>query len=305
MVDHPLPRDLVAHIRNTGLPLRGGGSITIPQYLCANPANGGNENAEMLQVALNGLIAGGAGAHAAATGDPDHGRVFMGQGKLSSVAYYLNFIHDNIDRLARQRLNPTSGPYQRARTAGVDRPTFQLYVDRNPQQPLIPMIEDKMFGWDCIGFVWQYMVGIGLVTGYRRYSPFQFFNVFEPVHDADEAGPLGVVVWAENQHIGLIDAVVNRRTMPSGQKRLTIDLAQCTTNRRTGMFGPQLNAEVELIQTGEEASVGTWNRGRVTARVFTMRPNGRPAAPFGGRVLLGRLNDAAFLQTLGCQLTDV
>jgi hypothetical protein len=273
--------------------------------LCASPENGGNANAEMLQLVLNALVPGGSATHAANTGDPHHGRVFMGQGKLTSVAYYLNFVMDNLDRIARQRLTAASGPYQRARTAGVERPTFQVYVDRIPQQPLAAMIEDKMFGWDCIGFVWQYLVGIGLVSGYRGYSPFQFFNIFEPVHDADEAGPLGIVVWAGNQHIGLIDAVVNRRTTAGGQKRLTVDLAQCTSNSRTGMYGPQLNAEVDLIQTGEEESVRTWNRGRVSARVFTMRTNGRPAVPFGGRVLLGRLNDAAFLQTLGMQLSEL
>ena len=104
--------------------------------------------------------------------------------------------------------------------------------------PLQAMVDDRMFGLDCIGFVGRYLEASG-ARGYHGMYPRNYLSVFPPVRDIREVDDLCILVWVSGSHIAIIDRVVERHP-----NRLVVDICQSSGG------GPQLNTRATLTRLG-------------------------------------------------------
>lgn len=92
------------------------------------------------------------------------------------------------------------------------------------------MVEKKVFGMDCIGFVSQYLVYAGVWDGYKTYYPADYRREFKPVKSLSEVTRLCLVIW-NNYHIGIID---NVQDYVFQKDELMVDICQSSSGEAKG-----------------------------------------------------------------------
>src|ERR1041385_4547230 len=145
------PSQFVNQLINPGLTVRGHPDpVALRTYLCANPSNGGNLNALRLMSAVRAVVRDTPDEQLIAEMEDGFVKVFTGQGKPEIVVRLMAIIW-------RRRAD------------------FAAYVDRSNRpvlqhfftqaNPLQAMVNDHMFGLDCVGFVGRYLQAAGVFRG--------------------------------------------------------------------------------------------------------------------------------------------
>jgi hypothetical protein len=129
------------------------------------------------------------------------------------------------------------------------------------------MVADKIFGWDCIGFVANYMIFIGLWPKYLGYPIDSWSGVFPTrVLSPADVKTLCIMIWP-GSHIAIID-----RVWDYDEGKVTVDVCQSSSG------GPKCNVKVKLTKSGDGFQIS----------------GGDPPMPVAGRCLVWRKRDLSF-----------
>jgi len=260
IIVNDLPADFVDYLTDPGLPVYDM-NIPLTQYLCSVASFGGNAEATQIIGYANRSI----------YYDEDRktkisaltrniGRLTTGQGYPDDFILLMQHITDNIDKMR-------AAPELRQKD----------YL-RNPQLDvesiLNKMVEKKVFGLDCIGFISQYLVYAGVWQEYKPYYPADYRREFKAVASLEDVERLCLVIW-DNVHIGIIDNVTsyNERT-----GELLVDICQSSFGEAAG---PQTNYDVSLV-----VSTGDTYQG---AQKFKIMRAGSPALPVKSPVYICKM----------------
>ena len=115
---------------------------------------------------------------------------------------------------------------------------FKIGSDR---EALLKMVQDAVFGLDCIGFVSNYLIHVGLWSEYQGYEIDRWPTVFpKRITAYDDVVALCILIWP-GSHIAIIDRVTDYN---DDNKSCVVDVCQSSKG------GPQTNKGVELKQSG-------------------------------------------------------
>lgn len=249
------PSDFVAFLKEPGLDIPSAEPIPLSQYVCSNEAFGGSRTAESVIGALNSKIP--LDKNLVLPGKPlspgnkissrtrNIGRMITGQGYPADFILMMEHFAANFEdakKLVVQPYKSVKG-VDGTRTSvpdGRPRPISEIFNDNGPSASdyLRSMVEKKVFGLDCIGFVSQYLVYAGVWSEYKTYYPGDYAREFKPISKLSEIVPLAVVMW-NNYHIAIIDDVYEFDE--DNPTSVTVDICQSSSG------GPQLNEGVEIV----------------------------------------------------------
>lgn len=204
-------------------------------------------------------------------------RVFTGQGLPENLQRVWNFILAQRSLLrALPALDDGHGHSH----------SFEQWFDTG--NPLPAMVRDEVFGYDCLGFVGNYLRRAGLrpdypemgVAGYARRLG------LVPVQQLADVQALTLLLWPGSagpgsggaQHIAVVDRVLPSDDSGGSGQRLLVDLCQSSAG------GPQTNRRVALVPSAR----GAVHIEGQALPAFTMAEAGTPAAPVRGRFALMR-----------------
>lgn len=286
------PSDFYRYLIEPGLPIPSAGSVPLAQYVCAVEAYGGSKNAEGVIGAVNRGIPLDSSRGTLANGSlpPDNkishltrsiGRMTTGQGYPSDFILVMEHIAQNLDDVKRLVVQPWRsevGP-RGARVSvpdGAPRPISEIFGYKGPMAVhyLNAMVEKKVFGLDCIGFVSQYLVYSGVWQAYKTYYPQNYTQEFRPIRSLSQIRALAVLIWS-NVHIAIIDTVKSFDPDPEHPRTVTVDICQSSAG------GPQLNRDVVI----ELAPGDTYNGNQL------FRFRNRDRLPVNSPVYIGVMPD--------------
>lgn len=209
-------------------------------------------------------------AHAAVVGGgraSSWRRVFTGQGHPDHLALVWEFILRHRDFLVAQRAEHVH--------PGTRNP-FEHYFG-SPGNPVAAMVRDGIFGYDCLGFVGNYLCWAGARTAYPECAAEQYITRlgFEPLAGVAAVQPLTVLLWVDTgtQHIALVDRIFDR-----GADGVQVQICQSSAG------GPQINESVEIRRNGATTVAAAGQR----LQSFRFARRGTPAAPVAGHFVLAR-----------------
>jgi hypothetical protein len=255
-----IPSDFVNYLTDPGLPVHDM-NIPLKQYVCSNPNFGGNAEAEkVIGYATQKIFTDEVKKTKISAKTRSIGRLTTGQGYPDDFVLLMEHIADNIDKLKLATELKTKG-YLRdpsLDTKGI----------------LNKMVENKVFGLDCIGFISQYLVYAGVWKGYKTYYPSNYRSEFTPVKSLSEVSRLCLVIW-DDYHIGIID---NVRSYDAASDEIMVDICQSSSGEAKG---PQTNCNVTLRK-----SPGNFFQG---AQKFKFIRFGTPALPVRAPVYICKM----------------
>lgn len=259
-----LPSDFVNYLTSPGLSIPSAGSIPLQQYVCSVEAYGGSKNAEAVIGALNSKIPVDSSRTAGRDGSisPDNrisaqtrkiGRMMTGQGYPDDFVLVMEHFAANFEeakKLVVQPYDSVKGEDGKRHSVPEGRPraisSIYGYKGSNAADYLNAMVEKKVFGVDCIGFVSQYLVYAGVWSEYKTYYPDNYAAEFKPISRLSQIVPLAVMIW-DNYHIGIIDSVNSFNPDEENPTSVTVDVCQSSSG------GPQINKNVEIaISPGDK-----------------------------------------------------
>jgi len=244
------PSDFVDYLTDPGLPVYDM-CIPLKQYVCSNPSFGGNaEAAHVIGIANQKVLADEALKKKISAQTRNIGRLTTGQGYPDDFILLMEHITDNIDKL-KEVPEMKKKDYMRDPTLDIE-------------GILNKMVEKKVFGMDCIGFVSQYLVYAGVWKEYKTYYPADYRREFKPVKSLREVERLCLVIW-NNYHIGIIDNVTS---YDEATNEILVDICQSSSGEAKG---PQTNYDVTLRPVPGDTYEG--------APKFKIMRAGSPAMP--------------------------
>jgi hypothetical protein len=223
------PSDFVDRLIDPGLSVDGYSKpVSLARYLCSNEGDGGNKKAQVLQNALPTLVAGtaDAGVLAPLQKSGEYYQLFSGQGKPDHFRTVMAVIWRNKDKLKADS-------------------RFAKYFADSVPNTLQAMVDDDLFGMDCIGFFGRYLEAAGIFSNYRGAYPRQWLDIFLPVRTPFDIDVCGAIVWANGTHIAIIDSCeeANWHATPP---HIVVNICQ-SSNSKT-VHGPQINYGVKLVR---------------------------------------------------------
>jgi hypothetical protein len=244
------PSDFVDYLTDPGLPVNGM-NIPLKQYVSSNPNFGGNaEAAEVIGYATQKIFVDENAKTKISSQTRNIGRLTTGQGYPDDFILLMEHMADNIDKMR-------SAPELKKKDYLRD-PNLKVEAILNK------MVEKKVFGLDCIGFVSQYLVYAGVWNEYKTYYPADYRKEFKPVKSLSEVERLCLVIW-NNYHIGIID---NVESYDSERDEILVDICQSSSGEAKG---PQTNYSVTLRKSPGDTFEG--------AQKFKILRAGSPAMP--------------------------
>ena len=120
---------------------------------------------------------------------------------------------------------------------------FAKYFNSPANNPLQQMVDDDMFGMDCIGFFGRYLEAAGVYSTFRGAYPRNWLDVFLPVQTTSGMDVCSALIWIQCQHIAIIDSFEEsnwRANSPSA----VINICQSSNGVA---HGPQTNSRVRLV----------------------------------------------------------
>jgi len=222
------------------------GPVPLDQYLCLASGNGGSDSANSLLGQLRWTKDLGKGAMLnSLVGGAEIDIMAKGQGKPADFAAVWEYILRNKEQLKKMRIELAHREkVGKEFVKKVDKSVNFIdyyFKGKSDAAALHAMVKDKLFGIDCVGFVANYMIYIGL---WKKYQGFDIklwpTHVFPAkVQSLDAVQPLNIIVWP-NSPIAIVDWVWNK----AGPKTVRVDICQSTSG------GPQCNGFVHLTETG-------------------------------------------------------
>jgi hypothetical protein len=220
-----LPYQFVNYLTAPGLQV-GDMNIPMKQYVSSNPNFGGNEESALVIGLANQKIFDDEVRKTKISAKTHNiGRLTTGQGYPNDFMLLMKHMADNMDRL---KALPELKKKEYFKNPNLDTEAI-----------LNKMVEKKVFGLDCIGFVSQYLVHSGVWKEYKTYYPADYRREFTPVKSLKEVTRLCLLIW-DNYHIAIIDEVIS---YDEKTKELKIDVCQSSSGEEKG---PQLNMGVTL-----------------------------------------------------------
>jgi hypothetical protein len=244
------PADFVDYLTDPGLPVYDM-NIPLKQYVCAAPQFGGNAEAEqVIGYANQKIFVDEVRKTKISSQSRNIGRLTTGQGYPDDFILLMEHMTDNMDKL---RAAPELKSKDYLRNPNLDEEAI-----------LNKMVEKKVFGLDCIGFVSQYLVYAGVWQEYKPYYPANYRNEFKPVKSLSEVERLCLVIW-NNYHIGIIDTL---HYYDPDADEIMVDICQSSSGEAKG---PQTNCNVTLRKSPGDTYEG--------AQKFKFIRTGSPAMP--------------------------
>ncbi len=241
-VVHKLPSDLVIAMTEPGLDTTAG-PVPLDQYMCKNIDNGGNDNTSALIGNLRWMKDNnGKGAMLDnLVGGERIDILGKGQGEPKDFVQVWEFMLRNKEQLRKINVNTSHYEKRERIMDGKNGNIYDLYFkDNTDANALHAMVRDRFFGIDCVGFVANYMIYIGLWTKYEGVPisdwPIRFNK---PVNGIDDIRMLNIVIWP-SYHIAIIDRFVRK----VDDKTVRVELCQSNGG------GPKTNVFVHLTQSG-------------------------------------------------------
>lgn len=237
------PTDFVNWVAVEGLPTSGG-NVKLNRYVSASPHNGGNHTSQDLCDQVLAL----ADRKRTTPKLRNRSRLSMGQGYIEDFMAVWSWMHQNLDEVRKLTLqtylkdDPDAG---RLKVADKKVPLSQVFrTGRTFQEGMQELISLGCFGWDCIGFVSQYLITIGHLSDYPTWKSDNYIShgKFKPIGNLDNITPLCIGVFGD-WHIVLIDKVyevsIDERT---GMLSATVSVCQSYTG------GPHVREQRRLTQ---------------------------------------------------------
>ncbi len=245
------PSDFVNYLTDPGLPVYDM-HIPLKQYVCSDPNFGGNaEAAQVIGHANQKIPIDDLTKKKISSKTRNIGRLTTGQGYPDDFILLMEHMTDNIDKM---RAAPELKNKDYFRDPNLD---VEAVLNR--------MVEKKVFGMDCIGFVSQYLVYAGVWQEYKTYYPADYRREFKPVKSLKEVERLCLVIW-NNYHIGIIDYVGD---YDEEKGELMVDVCQSSSSNEAK--GPQTNVDVTLRVSPNDTYQG--------AQKFKIWRKGSPVMP--------------------------
>jgi hypothetical protein len=255
-----IPSDFVDYLTDPGLPVYDM-NIPLTQYVCSDPSFGGNaEAAQVIGYANQKIFVDEISKTRISSQTRNIGRLTTGQGYPDDFILLMEHMTDNIDKM---RSAPELKNKEYFRDPNLD-----------VEAILKKMVEKKVFGMDCIGFVSQYLVYAGVWQEYKTYYPADYRREFKPVKSLSEVQRLCLVIW-NNYHIGIIDDV---DSYDSDTDEILVDICQSSSGEAKG---PQTNCGVTLRKSPGDAYEG--------AQKFKIFRAGSPAMPVKAPVYICKM----------------
>ncbi|MGH8550832.1 MAG: hypothetical protein ACRERU_19980 [Methylococcales bacterium] len=207
------PEDFAKQVAEKGL-WTSGGHVKLNKYMSASESNGGSYTSQDL-LAQIGDITGIAGSSAGRTPRSmckNYVRVGMGQGEVQDHINVWSWMFDNLDLVRKFKIqtylkdNPAAGQIK-VKSGILD--LGEVFKPHIPFPKAMETLLDKgCFGWDCIGFVSNYLIRIGHFTEYQTWKSHQYHSHgnFQPIKALDMISPCCVLTFGE-AHIVLVSQV--------------------------------------------------------------------------------------------------
>lgn len=268
-----LPYEFVNEMIDPGLTTTAG-AVPLNQYMCSNRSNGDNDNTNSLFKNMRWFKDGGKGPTLDSLVGRDRMDILIkGQGRPDDYETVWNFMLRNKGQLDTYKVTVGHRPKSNREEFVFEKKgtVYDLYFDgRSDAQALQLMVKDRFFGIDCIGFVANYLIRVGIWTKYHGYEPKDWDKVFtENVSEVGDIEPLNLLLW--NTHVALIDWVWD----VVDDKTVRVDVCQSSSG------GPQCNEYVYLERMNATTSKGY--------RKFKIVGGGSPKMPVDNPVSIMRM----------------
>jgi hypothetical protein len=256
-----LPYEFVDFLIKPGLDCDAG-VVKLNQYMCKNIKNGGNANATALIGPLRWMKEGGKGTQLnKIVGGTEIDLILKGQGDPASFTMVWDFMCRNQEMLKAIKLEQGKNVYD-------------LYFRGNRDAiALQKMVDHCFFGIDCVGFVANYLMYVGLWDKYQGFEISQWDTVFKTnIKDSDRVRPCQILLWTGFNHIAIVDWV----HYVDGNK-VIVDICQSSTG------GPQCNERAILTRTTTQ---GRGNYQMFKIEGGTTNDDKKRPVPVGGHVYI-------------------
>ena len=117
--------------------------------------------------------------------------------------------------------------------------------------PLEAMVDDDLFGWDCIGFFGRYLEAAGITNTYLSAYPRRWLDTFFPIQRPADMEECCAVVWASGHHIGIIDSF-DEGNWSANPPHAVVTLCQSSNG---AAHGPQINKGVKLVKISQATTL--------------------------------------------------
>jgi hypothetical protein len=203
-------------------------------------------------------------------------RVFTGQGVPESITDVMNFIVEHASTLAHLRMGREGTSVFAQYFLNED---GTLITPDQSRDALLRMVDDEIFGYDCIGFVGNYLRWCGLFENYPEYDIPQYARLlrFNPISSLTQIEERCVLLWLEDigtRHIAIVDRV---ESSSASSARVTI----CQSSG----IGPQTNEHVSLSPMSDRCGLG--DEPLNGAACFRLS-GGTPRCPVTGKIVIGK-----------------
>ena len=248
------PADFVQWVTVEGIHTEGG-NVRLTRYMSGNEKMGGSYTSQELREQLKPLFK--------KLGDEpswtNWHRIFTGQGDLRDFIALWDWMYRHMDELRKLKVQtytvkkkPAGEGYDKIMGKKLDFAEV-FKAGRAFSESMDELISNGCFGWDCIGFVSQYLVTIGQIDQYQQWRSDQYLTIggFKPIKNLLDITECCVLVFGD-WHIVLVSEVQwkvkNART---GVLSAKVVVSQSYTG------GPKTRKDCILTQAvGED---GTWD----------------------------------------------
>jgi hypothetical protein len=203
------PADFAYWVAVEGLSTNGG-NVKLNKYMSQSQVNGGSDTSQNLIEQLRRLME-------KVGGKPEfrnYIRMSTGQGDIRDFTELWNWMHAHLDDVRTLKVqtsslkkNPDGEGYLKINGKVLD--LAQVFRTGRPFPAAMgELIENKCFGWDCIGFVSQYLITIGHLQQYETWksNDYHTHGKFTQIKALDDIGPCCVLVFGD-KHIVLVSGV--------------------------------------------------------------------------------------------------
>jgi len=218
------PSMFVTMVAETGLPTPGG-PVKLNHYMSMNMGFGGSKTSSGFMskiAAIKGDFFGAKKTPREVIPRPvDWINLSKGQGNPAHFSLLWSWCYYNVDLLAPLSIDifekdKKTGTVKLADvfTRGVAEPNALQKTDAQSRfgMNMQTLVDMKVFGWDCIGFVQQYLISIGFYSDYPGLQPKEFIiqkrGGFREISSLAGISPLCLICY--DNHVQIIDSVQSR-----------------------------------------------------------------------------------------------
>lgn len=234
------PADFAIWTSETGF-ATSGGNVKLNRYLSASESNHGSYTSQDLCSILRGMMM----KTNTMPGFKNYTRISTGQGYINDFVLLWNWMYAHLDMVRTIKFqghtaekNPAGDGYVKVPTKFLD--LSKVFREgRAFPEAMAELVDNGCFGWDCIGFVSQYLITIGHLDEYKTWysNDYLVAGNFKPITGIDNITPCCVLVFG-TWHIVLVSdveyVVLNEST---GSLSAKVTVAQSYTGGPKARYG--------------------------------------------------------------------